>query len=65
MIVLSQLRKVRKMGVNPYTKKPWCYGHPNELCSSTHEETDIDCEFLDECVRMFRDSLERSVKNAK
>ena len=53
------------MGVNPYTKKPWCYGHPNELCSSTHEETDIDCEFLDECVRMFRDSLERSVKNAK
>ena len=32
------------MGINPYTKKPWCYGHPNECCG--------DCEYFKECMKI-------------
>ena len=33
---------------------PPCFGEPNELCSSTHEETDEDCEWLDDCLTKFK-----------
>jgi len=44
---------------------PECYGEPNELCSSSHIETDEDCPYLKECFRVFnmiRNGLSQTVK---
>ena len=41
------------------TKKPHCYGKPNEMCSSEHEETDEDCEYLDECMKIFQEEFKK------
>jgi len=54
--------------INPSSaekEKPWCYGKPNKLCSASHPETDEDCEFLDECVKIFDCSTSSRIKEGE
>ena len=45
--------------------KPRCFTEPNEMCSSSHPETDEDCPHLKECMLAFniiRNTLSQTVK---